>query len=78
MDRRTTLVAEEDDLQTLQQGPNAGNINGPTAEGRDSRKATELRAARKPRFGLGKSKAGSSQASVDDEASPARTPYGPE
>ncbi|MEX1009437.1 MAG: hypothetical protein WD271_16580 [Acidimicrobiia bacterium] len=77
--RRTTLSAEADDLMTLETEARIRGISmAQLLRELVHERAMELRAQRRPRGGLFASPPGSpslSQLSVDDEDSPAATPY---
>lgn len=81
MTARTTITADPHDLETVREEADrlglsmAQMIRSVLAD-----KAAELRAARRPRFGLGDSgttadDVGLSEQSVVDEEAPLRTPY---
>lgn len=77
MKQRTTLTAEADDLETLRAealrlGVSLNHLIETLVAGR----AAEIQAERRPRLGLGGSGGeGLSRRSVDDEESPASTPF---
>jgi hypothetical protein len=72
MIQRTTVAAEQEDLETLraeaqQRGISLAALTGEIL----SEKAAELRRARRPRVGVGRSGTGVSRESVEDEDLPA-------
>lgn len=75
MDRRTTLSADPDDLETLRlQARRRGISLARLLREVVAEKAQQLRASQKPRLGIGRSEGGVGRASTDDEESPASTP----
>ena len=77
MKRRTTLTAEADDLETLraEAGRRGVSLNAVLSE-IVARQASEIRSSRRPRLGIGESGGVDlSQRSVQDEESPASTPW---
>ena len=72
--RRTTLAAERDDLAVLETEARRRGVSlAQVLREVVAREAQELRALRRPRFGIANSGgAGGAQLSVDDEESPAR------
>ena len=77
MKRRTTLTVEADDLETLRaEARRLGVSLNHVIESLVARRAEEIQAGRRPRLGLGASGGdGLSRQSVDDEESPAATPF---
>lgn len=76
MMHRTTITATPDDLATLKaearrRGLSLAAYMCEVVAG----KASEIRATRVPRFGLGRSGQGTSTESVEDEDSPVATPF---
>jgi len=75
MDRRTTLTADQDDLETLRaQARRRGVSLARLLREVIAEKAEQVRASQKPRLGIGCSDEGVGRASVEDEDSPASTP----
>lgn len=77
MKRRTTLTVVADDLETIraEAGRRGVSLNAVLSE-IVAERAAELRARRRPRLGIGGSGSSDlSRQSVEDEASPARTPW---
>lgn len=75
--RRTTLAAEADDLAVLEREARRRGVSlAALLRETVAEKAGELRRSQpKPRFGIGHSPGGASMASVEDEDSPAATPF---
>jgi hypothetical protein len=72
MIQRTTVAAEREDLETLRTEAQRRGISLASLTGEIlSERAAELRRARRPRVGIGRSGNGVSQASVEDEDLPA-------
>ena len=72
MIQRTTVAAEQEDLETLRAEAQRRGISLAALTGEIlSDKAIELRRARRPRVGVGRSGTGVSQESVEDEDLPA-------
>jgi hypothetical protein len=70
--QRTTVAAEQEDLETLRSEAQRRGISLAALTGEIlSEKAAELRRARRPRVGVGRSGTGVSQQSVEDEDLPA-------
>jgi hypothetical protein len=72
MIQRTTVAAEEDDLETLRAEARIRGVSLATLAGEIlAQKAAELRRERRPRLGVGRSGTGVSRESVDREDLPA-------
>jgi hypothetical protein len=76
MVRRTTVAADQDDLQTLRdEARRRGTSLARLLRDLISEKAMELRTRRRPKIGIARSGAGVARESVEDEDAPARTSY---
>jgi len=74
--RRTTLAAEADDLAQLEQEAERRGISlARLLREIVAAEASSLRMKRRPRFGLVRTDAQASRLSVEDEESPARSPF---
>ncbi len=72
MIQRTTVAAEKEDLETLRAEAERRGVSFAVLAGEIlAEKAAELRRARRPRVGVGRSGTGVSQESVDREDLPA-------
>jgi hypothetical protein len=72
MIQRTTIAAEQEDLETLRTEARLRGVSLATFAGEIlADKAAELRRGRRPRVGVGRSGTGVSQESVDREDLPA-------
>lgn len=72
MIQRTTVAAEEEDLETLRNEARLRGVSLATLAGEIlAEKAAELRRERRPRVGVGRSGTGVSQESVENEDLPA-------
>ena len=72
MIQRTTVAAEREDMETLRAESQRRGISLASLTGEIlSEKAAELRRARRPRVGVGRSGTGVSRESVEDEDLPA-------
>ena len=72
MIQRTTVAAEQEDMETLRAEAQRRGISLASLTGEIlSEKAAELRRARRPRVGVGRSGTGVSRESVEDEDLPA-------
>jgi len=76
MIQRTTIAADRDDLETLRAEARRRRVSlARLLREIVAANAAEPRAARRPRLGLGRSGQGIAGDSVEDEDSPAHTPY---
>ena len=76
MIRRTTLAAQSDDLAVLEDEARRRGVSlALILREMVAREAHELRARRRPRFGIGRSAGRSPGAARLDEDEPARTPF---
>jgi hypothetical protein len=74
--RRTTVAAEQEDLQTLKdEARRRGTSLARLLRDLIAEKAIELRQRRPPRIGIGRGGTGVARESFADEEAPARTPY---
>lgn len=72
MIQRTTIAAEEEDLETLRAEAKLRGVSLATLAGEIlARRAAELRRERKPRLGIGRSGTGVARESVEREDLPA-------
>lgn len=70
--QRTTVTAEADDLAVLRAEARRRGVSlAVVLREAVARRAAELRAGQRPRFGVGHGDAGLAQSSVDDEDAPA-------
>jgi len=71
--RRTTLAADPDDLALLESEARRRGVSlAQVLRELVAREATELRLARRPRFGIARSAEGAAQAASADEHAPMR------
>jgi hypothetical protein len=76
MNHRTTITARRDDLETLRAEARRRQTSlNRLLQELIAKEAAELRSARQPKLGIGRSGQGVARQSTDDEDAPAQSPY---